>query len=90
MLLVYLHCNCTKIEQVTIKTSNLQLNFAYNLGGVQAYHFGKKYFELGVGGEGQDTSRNFEGSFGFIRGIRPMRGLGAKLGQKPKMELKKV
>ena len=23
-------------------------------GGVQAYHFGKKFFELGVGGEGQD------------------------------------
>ena len=26
-------------------------------------------FELGVEGEGQDTSRNFEGSFGFIRAI---------------------
>ena len=24
---------------------------------VQSYHFGKKDFELGVGGEGQDTSR---------------------------------
>ena len=26
-------------------------------GGVQTFHFGKKDFELGVGGEGQDTSR---------------------------------
>ena len=33
-------------------------------GGVQAYHSGKKDFELGVGGEGQDTSRHFEGSLG--------------------------
>ena len=41
-------------------------------GGVQAYHFGKKEFELGVGGEGQDTSRNFEGSFGSIRILLPM------------------
>ena len=28
------------------------------------------YFELGVGGEGQDTSQHFEGSFGSIR-VRP-------------------
>ena len=27
-------------------------------GGVQAYHFGKKYFKLGVGGEGQNMSRH--------------------------------
>ena len=32
----------------------------------------KKYFELGVGGEGQDTSQHFEGSFGSIRAILPM------------------
>ena len=32
----------------------------------------KKYFELGVRGEGQDTSRKFEGSFGSIRAILPM------------------
>ena len=38
-------------------------------GGVQAFHFGKTDFELGVGGEGQDTSRHFEGSFGSIRAI---------------------
>ena len=25
-------------------------------GGVQAFHFGKNYFELEVGGDGQDTS----------------------------------
>ena len=40
--------------------------------GVQAYHFGKKYFELGVGGEGQDTSQYFDGNFGSIRAILPM------------------
>ena len=40
-------------------------------GGVQAYHFGKKYFEQGVGGEGQDTSQQFEGIFGSIRAILP-------------------
>ena len=41
-------------------------------GGVQAYHFGKRYSELGVGGEGQDTSKQFEGSFGSIRAILAM------------------
>ena len=40
--------------------------------GVQAYHFGKNDFELGVGGEGQDTFRNFKGSFGSIRALLPM------------------
>ena len=35
-------------------------------GSVQAYHFGKKNFEIGVGEEGQDTSRHFEGTFGSI------------------------
>ena len=40
-------------------------------GGIQAFHFGKNYFELGVGGDGQDTSRRFEGSFGSIRAILP-------------------
>ena len=34
---------------------------------MQAYHIGKNDFELGVGGEGQDTSQHFEGSFGSIR-----------------------
>ena len=53
--------------------------------GVQAFHFGKNDFELGVGGEGQDTSRNFEGSFGSIRAILPMRGLGAKTGAKTRI-----
>ena len=31
------------------------------LKGGQVYHFGKKDFKLGVRGEGQDTSRHFEG-----------------------------
>ena len=39
---------------------------------VQAFHFGKKDFKLGVGGEGQDTIRKFVGSFGSIRAILPM------------------
>ena len=60
-------------------------------GGVQASHFGKTDFELGVGGEGQDTSQHFEGSVGSIRAILPMLGLGAKTGEKPKnSELKKI
>ena len=37
--------------------------------GVQAFRFGKTHFELGVGGEGQDTSRHLEDSFGSIRAI---------------------
>ena len=41
-------------------------------GGGQAYHVGKNDFELGVGREGQDTSQNFEGSFGSIRALLPM------------------
>ena len=43
-------------------------------GGVQAYHFafGKNYFKLGVGGEGQDMSRHFEGGFGSMHAILPM------------------
>ena len=41
-------------------------------GGVKAYHFGKKDFEQGVGGEGQDKSRNFEGIFGSIRALLPI------------------
>ena len=32
----------------------------------------EKGFHLGVGGEGQDTSRHFEDSFGSIRAILPM------------------
>ena len=39
---------------------------------VQAFHFGKNNFELGVGGDGQDMSCLFEGSFGSIRAILPM------------------
>ena len=41
-------------------------------GGVQTFLLWKKYFDLGIGGEGQDTSRHFEGSFGSIRAILPM------------------
>ena len=59
----------------------------YVLRGVQAFHFGKKDYEIEVWGEGQDTSRHFEGSFESIRAILPMWGLGAKLGQ---TELKEI
>ena len=52
-------------------------------GGVQAYHFGKNDFELGVGGEGQDTSRHFEDSFGSIRAILPCETSEQKPDQKP-------
>ena len=41
-------------------------------GGVQAYHFEKKDFELGVGWKGQDTYRHFKGIFGSIRAILPV------------------
>ena len=50
-----------------------------------AYHFGKNDFELGIGGGGQKTSRNIEGSFGSIREASEQ-----KLGQKPKSELKEI
>ena len=43
---------------------------------ISAFHFGKTDFELGVGGEGQDTSRHFEGIFGAISAILPTSGLG--------------
>ena len=53
--------------------------------GGQAFHVGKKYLELGVGGDGQDTSRLFEGSFGSIRACEASE---QKPGQKPESELK--
>ena len=59
-------------------------------GGGQAFHFGKNDFELGVGGDGQDTFRHFEGSFRSIRAILPIRGLGPKTGAKTRIELKVI
>ena len=41
-------------------------------GGLGLSFWKKTDFELEVGGEGQDTSRHFEGSFGSIRAILPM------------------
>ena len=55
-------------------------------GGVQAFHFGKNDFELGVGGDGQDTSRHFEGSFRSIRAILPIMASE----QKPESELRVI
>ena len=41
-------------------------------GGFRPITLEKKDFELGVGVEGQDTSRNFEGSFESIRALLQM------------------
>ena len=60
----------------------VKLLFNFKWGGVQAYHFGKNEFELGVGGEGQDTSQHFKGS--------PCKASEQKQGQKPKYELKEI
>ena len=51
-------------------------------GGVQAYNFEKHDFELGVVGEGPGKSQHFGGSFGSMRAMLPMWGLGAKNGTK--------
>ena len=60
----------------------LIMSFNRLRGRVQAFYFGKTDFELGVRGEGQDTFRHFEGSFGSIHALLPMQGLGAKTGAK--------
>ena len=54
-------------------------------GGGSGLSLWKKYFELGVGWEGHDTSQHFEGSFGSISAIQPMWGLGAKTMAKTKI-----
>ena len=53
----------------------------------KAYHFGRKDYELGVGGEGQGPGHvsGFEGGFGSMRAILHMRGLRAKIGAKTKI-----
>ena len=51
--------------------------------GVQAYRFGKKDFELGVGRGGQDTSRHFEGGLGPYVQYWPIEASEQKIGQKP-------
>ena len=56
-------------------------------GGVQAFHFGKNDFELGVGGEGQDTSRNLRVVLGPYMQYCPCEVSEQKLGQKPESEL---
>ena len=55
---------------------------------VQAYHFGKTNFVLGVGGESQETSRNFKGGFGSMRAMLLMFALKANNGAK--IELKEI
>ena len=41
-------------------------------GGFRPFTLENKYFKLGVGGDSQDMSRHFEGSFGSIRAILPL------------------
>ena len=53
-------------------TTLLNLWLIFKGGGGSGLSFWKKDFELGVGGEGQDTSRHFDGSFGSIRAVLPM------------------
>ena len=59
-------------------------------GGVQAFHFEKKNFELGVGGEGQDKSRDFESILGPYVQYCLCEASEQKLEQKPNSELKKI
>ena len=57
-------------------------------GAFQAFHFGKNDFELGVGGDCQDTLRNFEGILGPYVQYCPCEVSEQKLGQKPESEIK--
>ena len=47
----------------------------------------KKIYKLGVGGEGQDTSRHFKGSFGSIRALLSMLVLGVKTATKSELKV---
>ena len=60
--------------------------------GVRVFHFGKKNFELGVGREGQDTSRHLRIVLGPYVQYCPFEASEQKLqlGQKQKSELKKI
>ena len=50
----------------------------------------KNDFELGVGGEGQDTSQHFEGVLGLWVQYIQFEASEQKMGQKPKYELKEI
>ena len=56
----------------TVLVQNRQIKGGGGGGGVQAFRFRKNDFELGIGGDGQDTSGHFEGYFRSIRAILPM------------------
>ena len=64
--------NTTKLYYVALYCCLYLVLLKGGGGGFRPITSEKKDFELGVGGEGQDTSRNFEGSFGSIRAILPM------------------
>ena len=63
-------------------------------GGVQAFNFGKTDFELGVRGEGQETSRHSRVVLGpYVQCClceASEQKQGRKLGQKPKSVLKGI
>ena len=58
--------------------------------GGQAYHFGRKDYELGVGGEGQDMSRDLREVLGPCVQYCTCEASEQKLGQKPKSEPKEI
>ena len=59
-----------------------ETQFYFKGRGVQAQNFWKVYFELWVGGRGQDIYQQLEGGFGSINPILPIWGLVAKSGPK--------
>ena len=59
-------------------------------GGVEAFHFGKNDFELGVGRDGQDTSGILKVVLGQYVQYCPCEASEQKLGQKPESELKVI
>ena len=63
------------IPKNLIKIRRLVKNKPYKMGGgggVRPFTLEKNDFDLGVRGDGQDTSRNFKGSFRSIRATLPM------------------
>ena len=59
-------------------------------GGVQAYHFGKKDFELGVGGKARTRPEILRGVSGSYVHNCPCEASEQKLEQKPKSGLKEI
>ena len=81
------YMKCLGVALFTLIQFNVKGRGGGGGGGGQAFHFRKKDFKLGVGGEGQDTSRHFEGSFRcntvYVQ-YCPCEASEQKLGQKRK------